>query len=60
MEVKIYVEGTNDVVFFGTYLQEVLGFQGDNNPKDKIHLFELQETKVQLVALGGLSGFAKP
>lgn len=55
MEVKIYVEGINDVVFLGTYLQEVLGFEGDNNPKDKIHLFQTATTRVQLLALGGVS-----
>lgn len=55
MEVKIYIEGVNDVIFIGTYLQEVLGFEGDNNLKDKIHLFETDTTKVQLLALGGVS-----
>ncbi|MGH1335273.1 MAG: DUF3226 domain-containing protein [Aureispira sp.] len=55
MEAKIYVEGINDLVFLGTYLQTVMGFQGDNNPKGRIHLFKKEGRTVQLLELGGYS-----
>jgi hypothetical protein len=53
MEVKIYVEGNNDLVFFGTYLQEVFGFVADDNPMDRIHKFTKESTIVELIKLDG-------
>ena len=53
MEVKIYVEGPNDLEFLGVYLQEILDFVVDDNPRDKLHLFKKGETRVELINLGG-------